>query len=203
MSVAPHHGRSCIFVGLITMKHLCKHLSFIFIFLIASDFIHAQENNWKITKGWVHFSSDAPLESISAESDQLKGVLTIADNRFAFSVEISTFEGFNSALQKEHFNENYMESDQFHTANFSGKIIEKLDYTKNGTFNARAKGFLEIHGVKKERIIPVVIIINNGNYQFTSNFNVLLPDHNISVPRIVFQKISQTIQVEVKGEFGK
>ena len=50
-------------------------------------------------------------------------------------------------MQKEHFNENYLESDKYPDATFAGKIIEDVDFTKNNTITVRAKGILTIHGV--------------------------------------------------------
>ncbi len=34
-----------------------------------------------------------------------------------------------------------------------GKIIEKIDFPKDGKYTSRAKGKLTIHGVEQERII--------------------------------------------------
>ena len=50
-----------------------------------------------------------------------------------------SFQGFNSPLQKEHFNENYVESDKFPDASFKGKVIEDVDLSKDGTYEVRAK----------------------------------------------------------------
>ncbi|HMQ63788.1 MAG TPA: hypothetical protein PKE06_24100, partial [Flavilitoribacter sp.] len=57
--------------------------------------------------GKISFKSDAPLELIEAASNELKGVIDPGRNGFAFSVNIQSFQGFNSPLQREHFNENY------------------------------------------------------------------------------------------------
>ena len=182
-----------------------RKITLLGVLLIAAGTwtVSGQNAVWTIKKGSIHFTSDAPLEKIEADCDQLKGVLNPQDNRFAFNVEIDQFEGFNSSLQQVHFNENYMESVLFPKASFTGKIIEKVNFGENGKIPVRAKGILEIHGVKQERIIPVNLEIENQKCSFTSNFNILLPDHDISVPRIVFQKVSQTIQVSVKGELAK
>ncbi|HZG01025.1 MAG TPA: hypothetical protein VEY71_08480, partial [Chitinophagales bacterium] len=56
------------------------------------------------TGGAVSFVSEAPLETIRASSNEVKGLINTADNTFAFSVPNRTFHGFNSALQEEHFN---------------------------------------------------------------------------------------------------
>ena len=93
---------------------------------------------YNTSSGSVYFLSDAPLEMISASSDQLKGVLNIEDRQFSFSIPVNTFEGFNSALQKIHFNENYLETDVFPKATFKGKIIEEVDLGMGGQYWIRA-----------------------------------------------------------------
>lgn len=157
---------------------------------------------YEVTNGKINFNSEAPLENIVAESSKLKGVMNITDNSFAFSVEIKTFEGFNSDLQREHFHENYLESDKFPKARFTGKLIDKFN-PDLATQKIRAKGQLEIHGISKERIIEVTITKSDNKYHFTTNFNVALADHGITIPRIVYQKISENISVTVNGDIAK
>ena len=60
--------------------------------------------------GLVHFVSDAPLEIIEAESDQMQGLIDLDKKVFAFKLYIKSFEGFNNPLQQVHFYENYMET---------------------------------------------------------------------------------------------
>lgn len=153
--------------------------------------------------GHVNFESDAPLELIKASSDELKGILNLDNRSFAFSVEIASLEGFNNPLQKVHFNENYMESKEFPTASFSGKVIEKLDFDTPGTYQIRAKGTLKIHGIERERIIPGEMIIAGDSITIHSHFSVLLEDHSIRIPKIVHQKISENIEVDVNISLKK
>jgi hypothetical protein len=152
-------------------------------------------------EGKVSFTSDAPLEVIKAESDKLKGTIDTDKRSFAFAIPIKSFEGFNSSLQKTHFNENYMESDEHKYGTFKGRIIERHDLTQDGTYTIRAKGKLDIHGVVQERIIRSKIVVKGGEMQVTSRFTVPLQDHNIDIPRIVFQKIATEIEVEIKAAF--
>ena len=110
---------------------------------------------------------------------------------------METFDGFNSSLQKEHFNENYIESHKFPEASFSGKIIEDVDLTKDGTYAVRAKGNFTIHGVSQERIIKSDVTVKNGKINIQSAFSVLLEDHNIPIPKVVKDKLSSEINVQV------
>lgn len=147
--------------------------------------------------GQMHFRSDAPLELIEATSEELNGVLQPENNSFAFAIEIRSFQGFNSPLQREHFNENYMESRRFPRATFTGKLIEDIDFSFPGTYEVRAKGQLDIHGVKQERIIKGKMVIGPDRIGITAAFTVLLEDHQIRVPQIVYQKIAEEIEVDM------
>jgi polyisoprenoid-binding protein YceI len=152
---------------------------------------------YTISMGSVYFKSDAPLEIIEASSKQLKGIIDPVKQTFAFSVMSSSFEGFNSKLQREHFNENYLESEKYPKSSFSGKIIEKIDFSKDGEYVLRAKGKLNIHGVEQERIIRSAVTVKNGVVAIRSDFTVLLQDHNITIPRVVHQKIAEEISVRI------
>jgi polyisoprenoid-binding protein YceI len=150
--------------------------------------------------GFVKFTSDTPLESIEAENNQVGSVLNVSQKTVVFKVPVASFKGFNSDLQHEHLNENYMETDNYPQATFKGKIIEDVDLSKPGTYKVRAKGILSIHGEEKERIIPETITVNAGKITIKSNFEIPLVDHNISIPKIVGQKIAEVISIELSTE---
>lgn len=126
--------------------------------------------------------------------------MDVVKRQFAFSVKMNSFMGFNSPLQREHFNENYVESDVFPDAVFVGKIIEEVDLTLDGTYEIRAKGKFTVHGVAQERIIKSSVTVKNGMIVIRSAFTVLLADHNIPVPKVVHEKLASEIKVEVNAE---
>ena len=147
--------------------------------------------------GNAYFLSDAPLEMISATSESLIGVLSVEDRRFSFSIPVNTFEGFNSALQQTHFNEDYLETDVYPHATFKGKIIEEVDLGIAGQYRIRAKGKLNIHGLDNDRIIRCDVSVEAGRIIVKAKFTVFLDNHDIKIPSIVNQKITEEIQVEI------
>lgn len=157
---------------------------------------------FKVSNGSIAFRSDAPLELIKASSNELAGLFDTNTKKFAFRIKVNSFDGFNSALQKEHFNENYMESNTFPYASFDGKVIEDVDYSKAGVYNVRAKGNLIVHGITQERIIKVEITVKPQGISVKSNFTVMLADHNITIPKVVHEKLASEIKVEVKAELA-
>jgi hypothetical protein len=175
---------------------MLKSKKVICIILMFGTVSVCAQKRYTITKGEITFTSNAQLELIKATSDKVQGLIDPSTNQFAFTVDIQSFRGFNSELQREHFNEKYMESEVFPKARFSGKIIEQIDYTTDNTYEVRAKGDLEIHGQKQTRIIKSKIIIQRGAVRVESRFLIPLADHNISIPNIVNQKIATEIDVE-------
>jgi polyisoprenoid-binding protein YceI len=171
-----------------------------FTFLVSPAF---SQKKYSVQKGEIKFASKAQLELIQASSDKVQGLLDPATHLFAFNVDIKSFRGFNSELQREHFNEKYLESEKYPKAKFSGKIIEQVDFTANNTFEVRAKGDLEIHGVKQNRIIKSRIVIKDGTVTIESSFLVPLADHDIAIPNIVSQKIATEIEVEFKATMAQ
>lgn len=183
------------------IKTMFKKPGILFCFLILlSSNVSAPPMLYSVNSGTITFRSDAPLELIKASSNQLKGVFNAEKKQFAFTLNVNTFKGFNSPLQQEHFNENYLESNKFPRASFDGKIIEDVDLKKNGFYNVRAKGNLTVHGVVQERIIKCELSVKNNIVSIKSNFTVLLADHNITIPKVVHEKLASEIKIEVKAD---
>ena len=170
------------------------------IILLLNSSFREPVSYFNISKGYIGFKSDAKLELIKASSEDMKGLIESDKKEFTFIVRIKTFKGFNTSLQREHFNENYLESGKYPDATFTGKIIEDVDFTKNNTFTVRAKGLLTVHGVSQERIIKSDMTIRNGVISIKANFTVALADHNIPIPRVVHEKLASEIKIDVNAE---
>lgn len=179
---------------------LRKYLIIFTLATLLSSHVQAPLYVFGVSNGSIAFRSDAPMELIKATSSQLKGIFVAEKKQFAFSINVNTFKGFNSPLQEEHFNENYLETDKFPRATFEGKIIEDIDLQRDGIYSVRAKGNLTVHGVVQERIIKCDLNIKNGVVSIKSNFTVLLADHNISIPKVVHEKLASEIKVEVRAD---
>ena len=170
----------------------------IVIILFSNSSIYAQ-HIYELTSAEVEFHSDAPQELIQAKSQLLKGIVDINSKTFAFKVGIASFVGFNSPLQREHFNENYMETNIFSEASFRGKIIEDINFSVDGVYTVRAKGKLKIHGIEQDRIIKSNVTVRNGKMSLQADFMVSLADHDIKIPHIVSEKLAPDINVSVKA----
>lgn len=176
-----------------------RNIAIIYFFLILVSFQSVQIFEGT---GTVSFISEAPLETIKAKSDNLRGLLDLNKKTFAFSLQVNTFEGFNSVLQKEHFNEHYMETSKIPKATFTGSLIGNFDCEDDCDLELFAKGKMTIHGITQIVILPIQFTKNKKSISAKSNFDIKLDDYDISIPKILDAKISPVIQVNVLVNFN-
>ena len=74
----------------------------------------------------ISFFSASTLENIEGINKQSKALVNLKDKTVAIKLANTLFE-FKSDFMKEHFNENYMESEKYPYSIFSGKIKEDIE----------------------------------------------------------------------------
>lgn len=178
-----------------------KNISFfIGLLLLLMGQFSAKAQVLSTTKGEITFFSNAPLEDISAKNVRVISMLNIANKELMVRVPINQFE-FPNKLMQEHFNENYLESEKYPYGTFKGKIVEDIDFSKPGTYDATAVGVLNIHGVDQKRTLTGKIIVTEEGVQLNTKFLVALADHKIDIPKLVFKKIAEKIAVTAQFNY--
>lgn len=148
--------------------------------------------------GRINFFSKAPLEDIEGKNKTVTAVMDTKTGAIQFAVQMKGFE-FEKQLMQQHFNENYVESDKFPKAEFKGTITNnsEINYTADGTYTAKVKGRMTIHGVTKNVETTGTLKVSGGKIDASSVFNVFISDYNIRIPAVVKDKVSNTIKVVV------
>jgi hypothetical protein len=168
--------------------------------LLAIVVVHfSMGQNIFITRnGQISFFSKTSMENIDAINNEVSSVLNNQNGEIVFSVLIKGFH-FQRSLMEEHFNENYMESDNFPKSVFKGKItsLASVNFSKDGSYSVAVEGELTIHGVTQKVNFPGTINITNGKIAALSKFKIKLADYNIKVPSLVADKISKLIDVTI------
>jgi len=176
-----------------------KKLILIFFFAIFSITSFCQ-GIYKATSGVIDFFSEAPMENIEAKNTQVKAIMNIEKHEIAFIVPVIGFK-FEKPLMEEHFNENYMESEKYKTAQFSGKYTGNVDFKTDGEYPVRGEGKLNIHSVEQEREFKGAIKVEGGKVILTCKFDVHLKDHKIKIPKVVVKNIAEKVEVNVNVTF--
>ena len=179
------------------MKNLFITLYFI---MGASLVACAQSSIFETRQGNITFFSSAPLEDIEAKNNKVISLINVRNNEIAVRVPIKQFQ-FRNRLMQEHFNENYMESERFPYATFKGKINEKVDFNKPGTYNVTATCDLNVHGVSRKRTLIGILRVTDSGMLLETKFDIPLADHNIKIPRLVFNKIAERIAASVSFSY--
>lgn len=147
--------------------------------------------------GFVGFYSKTSLEDIRAENNQAYAVIDAGKKNIAISLLMKGFV-FPKALMQEHFNENYMESDKYPKATFSGTYTGDLVTTKDGVYKVMIKGSLSMHNVTKPVEASGTLEVKNGRILGQAEFKVRPEDYNVSIPSVVRDKIEKEMKVNVK-----
>ena len=161
------------------------------VYFILSLFSIEQENRYIIQNSKIEFYSYAPLEDIQAVNTESVGAIDIESGEFIIKIPVNAFEFPNKLMQK-HFNDSYLETDIYPECIFRGKLNENS-----------ASGEITLHGVTKKIEIPISKTINEENIIISTDFKILLKDHKIKIPRLLFQNIAEEIEIKVSSEFIK
>jgi hypothetical protein len=179
-----------------------KKIALLSLILFGCVSLYAQQ--YITRNGTIEFLSATPVENIQAVNKQVSSVLDFDKNQFAFLVPIKAFT-FEKALMQEHFNENYMESDQFPNASFKGKIVgsENVDLSTDGDYRVKMAGTMNIHGTDREIEEMVIITVKNGNLTLSCNFILKPEDYAIKIPAGKKANIAESLDVTVLLDYDK
>lgn len=176
-----------------------KHLIALLTGLLLTTVCFAQDV-YSCRNTTLSFFSATPMEDIDATTSKGVSAINLKTGAVYFKVAVNTFK-FKKPLMEEHFNENYMESDKYPTAEFKGKIIDNIDLHKDGTYNVTVEGTLSMHGVDKVYREKATLTVQAGKPAATAKFNVKLADHHIKIPTLVVKNIAEVVEVTIKANY--
>jgi hypothetical protein len=165
------------------------------LILICPSVAHSQR--YTTRNGFIGFYSRTALEDIKAENNQVFAIIEPGTKKLAFSLLLKGFI-FTKELMQEHFNENYVESDKYPKANFTGTYTGDVDLSKDGVYKVVVKGELNLHNTTKPLEAPATLEVRAGHLIGMSDFKIKPEDYNISIPSLVRDKIDKEMAVKVK-----
>ena len=178
-----------------------KRLIIAFCFLVpGTTGVYAQKILSTKT-GQITFFSNAPLEDIEAKNSEVESKLLTSNGQIAFTLLMKGFQ-FENQLMEDHFNEDYVESSKYPKASFKGFItnIKDVNLAKDGTYPAKVKGDLTLHGVTKPIETTGTVVVKGGKVSAKSKFNVKLKDYGIG-GKMVGDKIAENISINVDCQY--
>ena len=146
--------------------------------------------------GFIGFYSKTPLEDIRGENNQVFAIVDAGKKDLAFAALLKGFI-FPKELMQEHFNENYVESDKYPKAMFSGVYTGDIDLNREGVYKVLVKGNLTLHNVTHPVETTATLEVKAGHLLGVAEFKVRPEDFNIGIPSVVRDKIDKEITVKV------
>jgi hypothetical protein len=170
--------------------------------LIVSSALFSQK---MITRsGEIKFEASMPsFEEIAAKNNTASCLFDAATGEIAVLALVKGFR-FKIPLMEEHFNENYIESDQFPKATFRGKVSNFVAYkvmTTKVTFDL--EGDLSLHGVTKKVKSKITFLQSGEKLIASCAFKIKTADYNIKIPSIVKSKIAESVAIDLKFDLEK
>ena len=154
----------------------------------------------------VRFVSDAPLEDFEGITHRMDGFLFLAGeglegetdleaSEFYFEVDLASLDT-GMGLRNRHMRENYLETDDFPFASFRGRVAA-LQPEAPGRYRALTRGVFTIHGVAREREIQGTAESQAEILRVRCAFQVILSDHDIPIPKLMFMKIDEVMELDL------
>ncbi len=176
-----------------------KNVIAIFVVVFICFKVSYSQEKYFTKTGKIQFFSKTVAENVDATNRSAAVIHDSKTGDLQFAVLMKGFE-FKKALMQEHFNREYVESDKFPKAEFKGQIVNnsEIKYTADGTYPAKVKGKLTLHGITKEIETAGTITVKNGKITTAATFNIQLPDYSIKVPAVNRSQISDNIKINVE-----
>lgn len=140
--------------------------------------------------------SHSTLEDFTGTSDYLVGQVNLSDAKVDFYLDLSTLST-GVELRDEHMQEEFLETNKYPFAQFSGKLVSSFDPASPDTQDVRVKGTFKIHGVSREVEVKGQMARSGHHLYVHANWQLQLPDYDIQIPRVLFMKVSKTQQLSI------
>jgi len=192
---------------LITKKRLIKLICMKKIAFVTGLLISfcANAQDYLTRNGSASFYSHTALEDVKANNNEVVSVLNSSTGAMDFKIAVKSFHFAKQAME-DHFNDaDYMDSEKFPKAGFSGKIVNlsEVNFTKDGTYKVSVQGNLTIRDVTKPMTIQGVVTVKSGAVTAQAKFDVNRKEYGVIGQAFVQQKIEDVIHVSVNCQYEK
>ena len=179
---------------------LVKYVSAFTIIAVSALIIVSESSaqSYMSESGYVEFVSTAPLLEFKGTSENLTGLIDLEENLVDFYVDLNTLDtGID--LRNNHMRDSYLETDTYRFAEFTGELTSDFDPNLKNEQQVAVIGDFQIHGVEREMEISGTLRPTESGLQLDASWTVLLEDHNIDKPQVVFYELAseQTVNISI------
>ena len=172
----------------------------IILFVFIAGIATGDAQLYTTRNAFVSFYSKAVMENITADNNQVYSIIDAGKKNIAFSLLMRSFI-FKKQLMQDHFNENYVESDKYPKAFFSGTYTGDVILGRDGLYKIMVKGNLTLHNVTKAIELPATMEVKDGKLSGNAEFKIKPEDYNISIPSVVRDNIAKELTITVNANY--
>jgi polyisoprenoid-binding protein YceI len=174
------------------------------VLIAATSFIAVAQKK-TTTSATIGFDASTAIDNLpKAENKTAVAAIDPAKNSIQFEAAIKSFAFSNPKIQ-EHFNQkNWLNSDEFPKATFSGVITNPnaVNFKKDGTYTVNVEGDLTIKGKTQKVTTPATIVVEGKKLKTSASFSIKLADYEIDGQPISAGKVSKEPKITVSAELN-
>lgn len=171
----------------------------IYLFLLATFTLPGLSDPVYVTeKGHATFTSSVPLHSFSGESEHLTGMIDPDSNFVDFYLDLKTLKTGIRKRDADMYETLNVETHPF--AEFTGKIEEDVDFSSGEEQTVHVTGTFTLNGLQREKRVEGILSLDDGNLTLEASFNIHLDEFNIEPPGILFYRVDETQEIEIRAE---
>ena len=148
----------------------------------------------------VRFHLQHKMHEVDGRSSQIEGKAVLGDDGKVMTMVRIPAASFDSgdANRDSHMRET-LESSKYPFVVFKGVTSLVMPVAHGKAVDAKLDGELDFHGVKRPISVPAQITLEkDGAAVVTSKFVVNLESHRIERPALLFVKVDENVQLDVK-----
>jgi polyisoprenoid-binding protein YceI len=193
------------------MQTITKGTCFLFLLsfvLIIAPRAHADIQRFRLTAegSQISASIDDPFGNVVNGTFRLSAGEARGDvERLAETASVDLMmdaASYNSniGLRDQDVQEYYLEVKQYPMIRFKSTAVVKTERPRSSTepWLITLKGELELHGVKREILLPVRLFYQGNKIVAQGQLRLALEEFNIALPRLLFVKAGNKVQVDFR-----
>lgn len=167
------------------------------LLLLALLALPTRGQAFKTEAGHAEFESQVPLHSFIGSSDQLVGLINLADQTVDFYLDLTTLDTGIGKRDKDM--RITLETKKYPFAEFFGKLVTPFDATVTNPQSATVRGKFTIHGVSREVDIQGTLQQMPDGLFVEAAWTLNLEDYDIVPPSLLIVKVDPEQDIRIRA----
>ena len=147
--------------------------------------------------GYIEFNSKVPLHSFTGRSDQLVGMINLADSTVDFYIDLETLRTGIGKRDKDM--RKTLNVEEFPFAEFFGKLTTGFAQVLVGPQQITVGGLFKLHGIGLPIRIEGTLENTADGLRVRAEFSLNIEDYDIVPPKILFMRVDEIQRIRINA----